>query len=246
MHRFFLSEQDTIEEKQIVICSEATRHHMLNVLRMPVGEQCEMIADQRAYLSEIISFEEETVKLNILSSIDRAYESPIGIDLYQCLPKGQKMELIIQKTVELGINAIHLVDAKRCVVDFKHKDVEKKLLRYRKIAEEAAKQSKRLIVPDVCGILQLKALQAHFQSYDLVIVLYEDEHQQTLKPLLKRHELKKIAVIVGPEGGFDPDEIALLKNAGAAIVTLGNRILRTETAGMAAVACIQYELGDLS
>ncbi|MBS7526775.1 16S rRNA (uracil(1498)-N(3))-methyltransferase [Fusibacter paucivorans] len=246
MHRFFLSEHDQIEQNHIIIYHEATRHHMLNVLRMPVGEQCEVIANHMAYHSEIVSFHDAAIELNILSTIDRAYESPIDIDLYQCLPKGQKLELIIQKNVELGIHAIYLVDAKRCVVDFKHKDVEKKLLRYRKIAEEAAKQSKRLMVPDVDGILPLKALTDRLQSYDLIIVLYEDERHQTLKPLLKKNVFGNIAVIVGPEGGFDPNEIALLKDSGAEIITLGNRILRTETAGMAAIACIQYEIGDLS
>jgi 16S rRNA (uracil1498-N3)-methyltransferase len=246
MHRFFLSEQDVINKNNISIFSAATRHHMINVLRMPSGEQCEIIANRSAYHAEITDIQESKIELSILSEINRAYESPIGIDLYQCLPKGQKLEFIIQKNIELGVNAVYLVDSKRCVVDFKHKDVDKKLLRYSKIAEEAAKQSKRLMVPEINGILPLNDLKERLQCYDLVIVLYEDERHQTLKPLLKRESLVRVAVIVGPEGGFDPAEIDQLKIAGAEIVTLGNRIMRTETAGMAAVACIQYEIGDLS
>ena len=267
MHRFFLTDQDvlTVNENEemisdaleadlisrvtashIIIKTPDTLHHMLRSLRMTVGEACEMISDGVVYISQIDEMMEESIQLSILKKLETIYESPIEVTLFQCLPKGQKMELIVQKNVELGVNHFYLVNAKRCVADYKHKDFDKKRLRFNKIANEAAKQSKRTQIPEVIDLIELKALENMVSNYDLLLALYEDEHQQTLKTLIKATEYKRIGIIVGPEGGFAIEEISFLKEIGFKVVTLGNRILRTETAGFTAVACLQYELGDLS
>jgi len=267
MHRFFLTEQDvlTIKENeemipdaleadlvsgvtasQIIIKTPDTLRHMVRSLRMTVGETCEMISDGTVYISQIDEMMDDCIYLSIIKQVETAYESPLEMTLFQCLPKGQKMELIVQKNVELGVNHFYLVSAKRCVADYKHKDFEKKRVRFNKIANEAAKQSKRTQIPEVIDLIELRALKDMTSNYDLLLVLYEDEHQQTLKSIIKGTDYKRIGVIVGPEGGFAPEEIAFLKEIGFKVVTLGNRILRTETAGFTAVACLQYELGDLS
>lgn len=246
MHRFFKQNEDQIDNKTITIKSEETLKHMVRSLRMIAGEQCEFIYEGKAYHCEVISLGIETATLEIKEAIETTYESPIDITLFQCLPKGQKLELIVQKNVELGVKAFYLVNSKRCIVDFKHKDVEKKLARYNKIAAEAAKQSKRTVEPQITALIDLNKVQEIIEDLDIMIVLYEDEAQTTLKDVVMNKAFKKIGVMVGPEGGFEPEEIEGLKNIGCKIVTLGKRILRTETAGLAAVTCLQYELGDLS
>jgi 16S rRNA (uracil1498-N3)-methyltransferase len=264
MHRFFLTELDNLTDKQngasivdfedvtgenvsqIVIKTPETLHHMVRSLRMTVGETCEIISDGLVFISQVDEILDECINLSIIRLVETTYESPIEITLFQCLPKGQKMELIVQKNVELGVNHFYLVNAKRCVADYKHKDFEKKRVRFNKIANEAAKQSKRTQIPEVIDLIALKALKNMAENYDLLLALYEDEHQQTLKSLIKDTEYKRIGIIVGPEGGFATEEILFLKEIGFKVVTLGNRILRTETAGFTAVACLQYELGDLS
>ena len=167
------------------------------------------------------------------------------IHLYQGLPKADKMELIIQKTTELGIYKIIPVDMVRCVVKLDEKDIKKKIERWQKIAEGAAKQSKRDIIPKIENKLKLKDLINKIKEYDIFIVAYEEEEEKTLKQVLKKLENKnnyKIGILIGPEGGIDLKEIEILKENGAIIVTLGKRILRTETAPIAMVSNILYEL----
>ena len=172
-------------------------------------------------------------------------ESPIQIDLFQCLPKGQKLELIVQKNVELGVHGFYLITSKRCIVDYKPKDIPKKLERLDRIAKEAAKQSKRDIIPKVHGILSLKETATMIKGYDLFLVLYERENSEGLKARLAAFKGAKIAILIGPEGGLDQSEVDGLIQAGALSTTLGKRILRTETAGFVAVSCIQYQMGAL-
>ena len=155
------------------------------------------------------------------------------------------MELIIQKTTELGINKIIPVDMIRCVVKLDEKDIRKKTERWQKIAEGAAKQSKRDIIPKIENKLKLKEVTNKIKEYDIFIVAYEEEEAQTLKQVLKKLENKnnyKIGILIGPEGGIDLKEIENLKENGAIIVTLGKRILRTETAPITMVSNILYEL----
>ena len=155
------------------------------------------------------------------------------------------MELIIQKTIELGIYKIIPVDMVRCVVKLEEKDQKKKIERWQKIAEGAAKQSKRDIIPKIEDKIKLKEVINKIEQYDVFIVAYEEETNRTLKQVLKELENKnnyKIGILVGPEGGIDAKEIENLKENGATIVTLGKRILRTETAPITMVSNILYEL----
>ena len=153
------------------------------------------------------------------------------------------MELIIQKTVEVGVKKITPVAMERCVVKLDEKDAKKKIDRWQKIAEVAAKQSKRDIIPEIGNVISISNLYNKVNEYDVFIVAYEEEQQKTLKQVLKEYKnLKKIGVLIGTEGGIDIKEIESLKQNGAIIVTLGNRILRTETAPIVIASNIVYEL----
>ena len=155
------------------------------------------------------------------------------------------MELIIQKSVELGVNAIIPVAMKRCVAKIEPKDENKKIERWQKISESAAKQSGRTIIPEVRKIVTIQDIAKLTEQYDSVIVAYENEKQNTIKKellKLKNKEQVKIAVVIGPEGGLEDNDVKLLKEVGANITTLGNRILRTETVALNILSVIMYEL----
>ena len=164
-------------------------------------------------------------------------ETNIKIDIYQGLPKAEKMELIIQKSVELGVNSIIPISLKRCVVKLEGKDQNKKIERWQKIAESAAKQCGRNIIPKIGNIIKIKQFEELSKNYDSLIVAYENEKEYTLKQEIQKIKQSnkkelKIAVVIGPEGGLAEEEIETLKNYGANIVTLGKRILRTETVAL--------------
>ena len=176
-------------------------------------------------------------------------DNKIEVDIYQGLPKADKMELIIQKSVELGVNAIIPVEMKRCVVKIATKDEMKKITRWQKIAESAAKQSGRDTIPEIKNIVNVEKIAQLINKYDSVLVAYENEKENTIKQeLLKLKQYKKpeqkikIGVVIGPEGGLEEKDVELLKQKGAKIVTLGNRILRTETVALNILSVITYEL----
>ena len=161
-------------------------------------------------------------------------------DLYQGLPKIDKMEYIIQKSVELGVNEIIPVNMKYCIAKINNED--KKITRWNKISEVAAKQSKRNIIPKVSKPINVNELYNKIKAYDLAIVAYENEDRKTIKEIFEsKKNVKNIAVVIGPEGGISKEEIEKLQHAGAEIVSLGNRILRTETAPIAVLSMIIYE-----
>ena len=156
------------------------------------------------------------------------------------------MELIIQKTTEIGVKKIIPVSMERCIVKLDEKDSLKKVERWQKISEVAAKQSKRDIIPKIENVIKISELYTKLREYDLFIVCYEEEKKKTLKEVLKSNTIaRKIGVLIGPEGGIDISEIQKLKENGAIIVTLGNRILRTETAPIVISSILMYELGDI-
>ena len=179
----------------------------------------------------------------IIEKIDSKVETNIDITVYQGLPKADKMELIIQKVTEIGVKTIVPVAMERCIVKLDEKEAIKKQDRWQKIAEVAAKQSKRDIIPEIDSLIKIEKLYDKINEYDLFIVAYEDEEKLTLKEVLKQNSnVKNIAVLIGPEGGIDLKEIEKLKQNGAIVVTLGNRILRTETAPIVISSNIIYEL----
>lgn len=246
MYKFFLNKEDRIEEDHIIINHVDSVRHLEKSLRIKSGEMITFSTSEISYIGEVIEITPQMIKLKIIETHEPQNESPLKIDIYQCLPKGQKLELIIQKNVELGVRDFYLVESKRCIVEYKGKDIQKKLDRLDKIALEAAKQSKRDYISTVKAVLPIGKLKASLSEYDLVLVLYESEENLFINDVLKNIEPKTIAVIIGPEGGFETSEIDMLKADGAQIVTLGKRILRTETAGFTCVTCLQYAIGDLS
>ena len=197
------------------------------------------------YIVEIEEIQKERVITTIVEKIQTKVESNVEINLYQGLPKAEKMELIIQKTTELGIYKIIPIDMIRCVVKLDEKDQKKKIERWQKIAETASKQSKRDIIPKIENKIKIKEVIEKIKEYDMFIVAYEEENNITLKQVLKDISNKnsyKIGILVGPEGGIDIKEIDLLRENGATIVSLGKRILRTETAPITMTSNILYEL----
>lgn len=240
MHKFFV-EDNQINNEKIIINNE-DYNHITNVLRMKKGEFI-LITNKdskETFNCEIDEINSNEVICNILNKENKEIELNVNIDLFQGLPKADKMEYIIQKCVELGVHKIVPVNMKYCIA--KIKDEEKKNLRWNKISEVASKQSKRNIIPKIEKSISISTLCSEMENYDLVIVAYENEENNTLKDVLKGNsKIKNIAVIVGPEGGISTDEIEKLKECGAKIVSLGNRILRTETAPIAILSMMVYE-----
>lgn len=250
MHKFFTEPQNITETEGRIIGDDVK--HIYKVLRLSEGEEvvlnnCESIE----YLGEIKSITKGEVIVNIIKKLDINNESKVKVHLFQGLPKGQKMDLIVQKGTELGV--FEFIPTITARVDVKLKGEFKKLDRLNRIALEACKQSKRSIVPQVKEVIDFDYALRELKEMDLFIVPYENAENFGIKTLFnKLHKenldldnINDIGILIGPEGGFEESEINILKEQGAYIVTLGNRILRTETAGFTATALIQYELGDL-
>lgn len=221
-------------------------HHIKNVLRMKPGEAlCVSNGKDLDFYCTVTGFEEDAVLVQTDREAGLAAELPSDIILYQGLPKADKMELIIQKAVELGAAGIAPVAMKRSVVKLDEKKQEKKLARWQMIAESAAGQSGRVRVPEVFPVCTMaQAIENVKSDANLIIVPYESADGM-LGMKMALDEVRpgmKIAVFIGPEGGFEPEEIRLLENAGARIVSLGHRILRTETAGLAAITVLMMKL----
>lgn len=245
MQKFFV-EESQIENDKIVITGEDVKH-ISSVLRMQKGEQILIGSKEtlETYLTEIEQIEKEKVVVKIIEKHDTQTESNVEIDLYQGLPKADKMELIIQKTTEIGISKVIPVDMVRCIVKLDEKDAKKKIERWQKVAEGAAKQSKRSKIPEIKNKIKIKDLENIISQYDAFIVAYEEENEVTLKQELKKlkeQEKYKIGILVGPEGGITKEEIEKLTSYNAKVVTLGKRILRTETAPIVLTSNIIYEL----
>lgn len=221
-------------------------NHIRNVLRMKPGEEIAVSngLDGREYRCGILSIEEDRVECEIRFIKEDGVELPSRVYLFQGLPKADKMELIIQKAVELGVYQIIPVAAKRCVVKLDEKKAGARLARWQGIAEAAAKQSKRRIVPEVTGIMTFGEAVKYAGDMDVRMIPYElaDGMDQTREIIGGLKGKERIAVFIGPEGGFDPAEIERAMEAGIRPVTLGKRILRTETAGFTVMAWIMYQL----
>ena len=222
-------------------------NHIKNVLRCQKGEHIEICNSETSknYLCEINKIEKEEIECNILENLRSNVETDIKVTIFQGLPKADKMEYRIQKSVELGAYDITPVEMKRCIVKLNEKDKEKKIQRWQKIAEVAAKQCKRDIIPKINNITNVKLICNIIQNYDIILVAYEKEKERTLKSELKKikeYNQKNIGIIIGPEGGLDEDDVKLLEESGAKVITLGNRILRTETVALNVLSNIMYEL----
>ncbi len=238
MYNFFVNDNQ-IENNTVKIQGQDAKH-ISSVLRMKNGEKL-YINDKEnneKFLARIESIQKDEVTCLLLEKSD-SVESDIKITLFQGMPKSDKMEYIIQKAIELGIYEIVPVEMKNCI--FKLKD-NKKIERWQTIAESAAKQSKRNIIPKIRNVEKVSELKNEIKDYDLAIIAYENENKTTIKQVLKsRNNLSNIAIIIGPEGGIDKSEVSELTQSGAIVATLGKRILRTETASVAMLSMISYE-----
>ena len=248
MPKFFVK-QEQIDGEIIEITGEDV-NHIKNVLREKIGNEltiCNSSKEQN-YLCEITQISEELIQCKVIKQLENKVESNIKVTIMQGLPKADKMELIIQKSVELGVYDIIPIEMKRCVVKLKDKDKPKKLQRWQKIAEVASKQCGRDRIPKIETIINVKNICNLLEKYDIVLVAYEKEEKNTLKHELKKIKEKyqnqevKIAIIIGPEGGIAPEELKQFEEYGASSITLGKRILRTETVALNVLSIIMYEL----
>lgn len=261
MYHFFVDKQNIDTVNNRVIIEGGDVNHIRNVLRMRPGEEISVGTgeDDNEYRCEIESLEEDKVTciLRFIKSSD--VESPADIILFQGLPKADKMEMIIQKCVELGVAEIVPVSCERCIVKLDDKKADAKVKRWQGIAEAAAKQSKRAVIPGITMPLSMKDALKKASGMDIKIIPYELARgmEKTAEVFGQISELKvenntenkaennterrpQIAVFIGPEGGFTEEEIKLAKECGVEPVSLGKRILRTETAGMAVLAWIDF------
>ena len=243
MYHFFIN-QDQVEDDHIRIIGPDV-NHIKNVLRMGAGEEV-LISNgvDKDYLCEVTSVTAQEVTARILSVEEGGRELPARITLFQGLPKGDKMELIIQKAVELGACEIVPVETKRTVVKLDKKKEESKLRRWNAVSESAAKQSKRLIVPEVTGVMSLKEALVFSKEFDLTVIPFENAKgmERTREILSQVKPGMNVGIFIGPEGGFEDSEIELSESFGAKSVTLGKRILRTETAGLSVLSVLSYLL----
>lgn len=244
MYQFFVEPNQINENDKRVIITGTDVNHIKNVLRMKVGEELAVSngIDGREYRCGIVSLGEDAVECELRFIKEDAVELPVKVTLFQGLPKADKMELIIQKAVELGVTEIVPVATKRCVVKLDDKKAASKVARWQSIAEAAAKQSKRGIIPQVLPVQSFKLALKQAAEMDVRLIPYElasgMEHTRELLGSLKPGQ--SVAVFIGPEGGFEESEIALAGENGVESITLGRRILRTETAGMTVLAWIGY------
>lgn len=244
MYQFFV-DPDQIEGNRITIMGKDV-NHIKNVLRMKVGEELAVVCSgqEREYRCGIREFLEDRIELELRFIREDAMELPCRVYLFQGLPKGDKMELIIQKCVELGVHEIIPVRTKRAVVKLDEKKAAQKQVRWQGIAEAAAKQSRRGVIPQIHEVLSFEQALSYAGDMDVRMIPYElADGEGSVKKLISGiRDGQSVAVFIGPEGGFAKEEIEAAAAQGIGAVSLGRRILRTETAGMAVLAFILYQL----
>lgn len=251
MPKFFVRNNQIKEDKIIIIGEDV--NHIKNVLRLNIDDDIQICSMETTinYICKISKLGNEEVECNIFNKMESEAEPNIHINIFQGIPKSDKMELIIQKCVELGVSEITPVEMKRCVAKIEDKSKIKKLDRWQKISEVAAKQCGRDRVPKINSIINIKNVCNMCKEYDIVLLAYENEKNNTLKNELiklknkKTNKKLKIGIIIGPEGGLEKEEVNILKENSAKPITLGKRILRTETVAFVLASIIMYEFGDL-
>ncbi|MBR2528204.1 MAG: 16S rRNA (uracil(1498)-N(3))-methyltransferase [Blautia sp.] len=251
MQRFFVSPEQVDEKGHSVLVTGPDVNHIRKVLRLKEGDEIWISSGgSREYHCSILSGDSDAVKLRILYAQEPEYELPSQICLFQGLPKSDKMEWIIQKAAELGASRIVPVRMKRCVMKLDDAKAEKKIQRWQQIAESAAKQSRRMRIPKVEKVYPFDQAVREAAGMDLFWLPYElsDNMIATKEALSHLAPGKSLGIFIGPEGGFEEEEVLLAKTQGAELFSLGHRILRTETAGMTllSVAMIQLELMQAS
>ena len=241
MYNFFIEENNFNGDTAVITGSDF--NHIKKVLRMREGEELLVSVSGFSYLCKIANFTSDSVILSVIERNCKNTELPIEIYLFQGLPKSDKFELIIQKAVELGVTKIIPVDMKRCVVKLDGKKADSKVSRWQAISESASKQSKRNLIPEVLPVTPLKQCVKYINELNLTIVPYENAEGMTATKNAFDEISKgyKVGVFIGPEGGFEDSEIEFLKDTSAKIISLGSRILRTETAAITALSAIMLK-----
>lgn len=243
MAKFFVS-KDLIKDDKVFLDGENAKH-LINVLRCKIGEEIEIsCGDGYDYICKIEEISKNIAICKIIDCFGNESEPNIKITLYQGLPKSEKMELIIQKCVELGIDEIVPVNTDRTIVKLAGKE-DKKIARWNKISESAAKQSRRGKIPTIQPIINFTEAIKQAQNNDLILIPYEKEQEKGIKQVIKNFNGKNIAIFIGPEGGFSDSEIKYAIENNLIPITLGKRILRTETSGFITTAILLYELDNM-
>lgn len=245
MHHFFVTPEQVREKKIYIEGSDV--NHMKNVLRMKIGERAEVSdGNNLQYLCCVEAYEGGQAVLEVLEEKESDTELASRLYLFQGLPKSDKMELIVQKAVELGVSAVIPVATKRSVVKLDDKKAAKKAERWRGIAESAAKQAGRGIIPEVMNVMGFQEALDFAADLDVVLIPYElAEGMKGTKEIIRG--IKKgqsVGIFIGPEGGFELEEVEKAAESGAETITLGRRILRTETAGLAMLSILMFELEE--
>ncbi len=239
MPRFFV-DSSCINDDLITIKGDDA-HHISKALRMAAGEHIVICDMQGTEYDCVLESFKDCVEARIINSSASESESPCNIHLFQGLPKGDKLDTIIQKAVECGVNSITPFESERCIVKVKPDAEVNKTQRRCRIALEAAKQSGRGMVPQVESTCLYSEILERFSAFDRVIFCYESDKTYSLKQAAEQLGWgSSIAIVIGPEGGFSVDEVNAAMDAGAEIVNLGKRILRTETAAAFVLACLSY------
>ena len=245
MQRFFVTPEQIDESSHRIHVTGGDVNHMKNVLRLHAGEEI-WVSDgvSREYHCRIDSYGSGEALLHILYSQEPEYELPSAIWLFQGLPKSDKMDFVIQKAVELGVARIVPVRMNRCVVRLEGEKAEKKTLRWQQVSESAAKQSRRLRIPEVSLPVDLQTALEEAAGLDVILLPYELEKdmKKTGSILSGIRPGQSVGIFIGPEGGFEEEETEQIIAAGGQPITLGRRILRTETAGMALLSALMFHL----
>lgn len=236
MQRYFTSFKD---EKNITISNDDI-FHIVKVMRMKINDQFEINNDGDIYLAQINSLAPFSFK--IIKKIDENHELKTKITLLYCLPKGDKIDLVLQKATELGVNQIVLVNSSRCIAKINDENKEKKLARFNKIIKEATEQCKRNNLPALKDVIKFNEI-SNYQS-DLNLIAYENSKMsnQELKDLLKNFKGNTVTILIGAEGGFSKEEVEYALKNNFISISLGNRILRSETSVFNLLSILGYEL----
>lgn len=245
MPKFFIDKSSIMED--IAYISGEDVNHIKKVLRLSPGDNI-IISDGCGYDYNVVieAYEPQKVVTRIVSVKENCSEPPISVALFQGIPKSDKMDFIIQKSVELGVNQIIPVITERTVVKIDtKKDIGNKTSRWQRISLEASKQCNRGIIPRIAAPVSFNVALEMSKCFDLRVIPYENENRNRLTECLHKENQKQIAVFIGPEGGFSDSEIKKAVDNGLKTVTLGPRIVRTETAGIMTLSILMFTLGDV-
>lgn len=249
MQRYFTKEENWVDD--IVTITDEDVHHIVRVMRHNVNDALICIhPNGEVARCQITQIEEETVQLQVVEWLSTNNELPIHVTIAQALPKGKKIDFVLQKGTELGATKFILYEGEHSVTKWNNRNDDKKIKRYEKIVKEASEQSARNQIPMVCKQASLESMVNTFEQYDKVVFAYEEEAKledaSSFHSLLQTmNENDSLLIFIGPEGGFSNKEVDLLQEQAAQSVRLGKRILRTETASLYALAAISYHFEEI-